>query len=55
MENAIPCCGTCSNSCGSGDNLYCCKTAQNVTIYEGCLMYEPEKGGINHEKTCINK
>ncbi|MGN0574657.1 MAG: hypothetical protein ACI4J2_01405 [Ruminococcus sp.] len=43
MKNAIPCCGTCSNSCGSGDNLYCAKLIRNVAKYDGCLMYEPKE------------
>jgi len=42
-NNNIPCCGTCRNSCGSGENLYCCKVSGNVTPYEGCMMYEAKK------------
>lgn len=47
MNEIIPCCGTCRNSCGSGDNIYCNKLIQSVDRYDGCLMYEPKNNGGN--------
>lgn len=43
MNDIIPCCGTCQNSCGSGNNLYCGKLIRSVEQYDGCLMYEPKE------------
>lgn len=47
MNDVIPCCGTCRNSCGSGDVLYCGKLIWSVDRYDGCLMYEPKNNGGN--------
>ena len=47
MNDVIPCCGTCRNSCGSGDDLYCGKLIRSVDRYDGCLMYEPKEENIN--------
>ena len=43
MNDIVQCCGTCRNSCGSGDNLYCSENLQNVTPCESCMMYESKK------------
>lgn len=43
MNDIIPCCKTCRNSCGAVDNLYCCKLIRSVDQYDGCLMYEPKE------------
>lgn len=43
MNDKLPCCETCRNSCGSSDILYCCKVHRNVTPYEGCVMYEAKE------------
>ena len=47
MNDTIPCCETCRNSCGSDDYLYCGKLIQSVDRYDGCLMYEPKEENIN--------
>ena len=47
MNDVIPCCGTCRNSCSSGDVLYCGKLIRSVDRYDGCLMYEPKEENIN--------
>lgn len=47
MNDIIPCCGTCQNSCGSCDNLYCSKLIRSVDQYDGCLMYELKEENSN--------
>lgn len=54
MNDMIPCCGTCRNSCGSGDVLYCGKLIRSVDRYDGCLMYE-RKEDKNDENTITDK
>lgn len=54
MNNTIPCCGTCRNSCGSGDYLYCGKLIRSVDRYDGCLMYE-SKEDEDHENASFDE
>lgn len=49
MKNTIPCCGTCKNSCGQKDELYCFKMIRTVNKYDGCVLHEPKKEDINDE------
>lgn len=47
MNDIIPCCETCRNSCGSGDNIYCNNLICSVDRYHGCLLYEPKEENSN--------
>lgn len=40
IDSKLPCCGTCSRSCGDLDNLYCPRVARKVDKYECCMIYE---------------
>lgn len=51
MENTIPCCGTCKNSCGQKEELYCFKMIRTVHKYDGCVLHEPKKENTNDENS----